>query len=180
MNLFYLIGEPGIGKTTLFEELTRGLDAVLYDQPFAHRHYACGVVELGRRRDGGFSGTDALAMNVQPKVLEYLESARPSLVMAEGDRLGNVSFLTDVKRIGYEVHLYQLWAPGVAATRRAYRGSNQNETWLAGRITKVKNVRRAMDGVILAANLLPAEIAARISNPVVDALRVAQAKEAVG
>lgn len=142
--LTYIIGEPGAGKSWLMEELTSDTPAVDEAKPFAHRVYENGVVELGRRREA-FSGTDALAMDVKPKVLTWLTSEQPKLVLAEGDRLANMPFFDAVRRLGYEPFVYVLPGSEEALQGRIERGSKQNEAWVRGRATKVRNLVADLD-----------------------------------
>lgn len=141
MKLVYLIGEPGIGKTTLMRELTSRMGpAVEMTKPFAHREGA-GWIELGRQR-GMFSGTDGLSMSVQPDAIVWLRTRPAPLVLGEGDRLGTGSFLDAVGAYA-EVRLVGLVAPpAVAAERRANRGQDFafNAQWLKGRISKVERL----------------------------------------
>jgi shikimate kinase len=135
-HALYLIGEPGSGKSTLVEHLTRDLPFEETDSPFAFRRYDCGITEIGKRRQS-FSGTDALSMSVQPKVEEYIAGVQPQYVLAEGDRLANDKFLRFLDDQGYTMHLYALEGAIQAAQQRRNRGSNQDEKWLRGRQTKV-------------------------------------------
>ncbi len=137
----YIFGEPGSGKSTLLAHLTRmlwhGPDA---EHPFAHRVYACGVTELGARRKD-FPGTDALSMSVQPRVVEWLGDTNPQLVIGEGDRLANGKFFDAVRNLGYSLKLYVLVGEEASALHRRIRGSEQDDKWLAGRRTKVYNLK---------------------------------------
>lgn len=137
--LTYIVGEPGVGKSTLAEHLFRGLAHMDRDKPFAHRLYTCGVYELGKRRPD-FPGTDALSMSVQPQVLSWMDRLRPFMVFGEGDRLGTTSFLDGAEALGYTVRVWNLAGPEVAALHRRIRGSEQDEQWIAGRRTKVTNL----------------------------------------
>jgi hypothetical protein len=139
VNLLYVIGEPGAGKSTLVAYLTRGLWKREESSPFAHLVYACGVVELGRRR-AEFGGTDALSMAVQPQVLSWAEMTLPKLVIGEGARLGNLSFMTSMAAIGYDVHLVALEGSEQAALQRRLRGGGPGEDFAKGQRTKVANV----------------------------------------
>lgn len=142
MNLLYLIGEPGSGKSTLTAALVQGRRRRVHKEPFAHTLYEGGLVQLGRERGGGFSGTDALSMSVQPKVVAVLEARAWPNVLGEGDRLANGRFFTAAREAGYEVDVALLQVDEeLAAARRAERGSNQDPTWLAGRRTKVNNLQ---------------------------------------
>lgn len=137
--LTYVIGEPGAGKSTLAAHLFRGLVHVERDIPFAHRLYSCGVYELGKRRPD-FPGTDALSMSVQPKVLAWMDRLKPFMVFGEGDRLGTSSFLDGAEQLGYTVNVWCVSGPDVAALHRRIRGSEQDEQWINGRRTKVRNI----------------------------------------
>lgn len=140
-NFAYLIGQPGSGKSTLMAALTESQLPSVNRKPFAHIEYLNGAVQLGAVR-AEFSGTDALGMDVQPKVLRWMEDEGPLAVLGEGDRLANGKFFDAVKELGYNLTVVLLWVPDdLAAERRAARGSAQNETWLAGRLTKIKNLR---------------------------------------
>jgi hypothetical protein len=94
-------------------------------------------VQLGALREA-FSGTDALAMDVQPKVLAWLGATPHTTVVAEGDRLANSMFFGAVQRLGWALTVACLATPDdLAGMRRAARGSTQHEAWLRGRATKV-------------------------------------------
>lgn len=161
MRLLYLIGVPGSGKTTAM----RGALALLG----LHRHPASSVpfaaelllrtrtvgpsarvdhfgYHLGRERHP-FGGTDTLPMNVQPKVLAWMaDLALPSVVVGEGDRLGNGAFLDAARALGWQVQLVHLDVPStVAEARRGARGTTQNATWLRGRHTKVARLGQSAD-----------------------------------
>jgi len=148
-NLLYIVGYPGSGKTTA-TALALGDSIVSVEQkPFAHTVYEIektNVVELGLRREP-FGGTDCLALSVQPKVLQWLSEDAPdklydcSLVVGEGDRLGNTKFFTTAVDMGWRLILVYLKVPELMARRRAWeRGSRFDEPWLKGRITKVNNL----------------------------------------
>jgi predicted ATPase len=177
--LTYIIGEPGVGKTTLIDAMTANLPFEEADTPFAHRVYECGVWELGRHREGGFSGTDALSLSVQPDVLQFMESIRPALVLGEGDRLGNNSFIRAMEALGYKITLW--WLSGIheARERRAKRALElgvkpQNETWLKGRQTKVKSLAERWDANTLWAGAPAEQMAASMGDPVSMRLRDAR------
>lgn len=149
----YIIGEPGVGKSTLVEWITEGHNPDTTDSPFSFRRYDNGVTELGKRR-ADFSGTDALSMSVQPTVQKYIEAVSPALVLAEGDRLANRKFFDFLKEQGYEVYVYAIVGSKTAARQREERGSRQDDTWLRGRQTKVHNLIDG-DTIILEAGMPP-------------------------
>lgn len=146
LHLLYIIGEPGVGKSTTMQALTAGLARVYVAAPLHHEFLtqqgnpATIAVELGRTREG-FPGTDTLALNANPKAIDFVSWRPAPIVLAEGDRLANMAFLEGARQAGYRVHVAWLTAgAAVPAARRAERGSNQNEAWLRGRQTKVRNL----------------------------------------
>lgn len=165
-----IIGEPGIGKSTLVETLTRAASYEDYSEPFYFRRYDAGPVELGRRRED-FSGTDALPMSVQPKVEQWLNDITPRLLLFEGDRLSNAKFFAHLRRLGYVLHLYELSGPAYARERRKMRGSDQDPTWLKGRASKVRNLSEAFSAKQINAKLPPAMLAQILNDPVAGAFR---------
>lgn len=155
MNLLYLIGVPGSGKTTLMRELVLGRPRRVIQKPFAHTVYEGGLVQLGRDR-GTHGGTDALSMSVQPLVVAALETALWPRVIAEGDRLANMTFFEAVMAAGYDLTVAMLEVPGeVASARREGRGTNQDERWLRGRESKVTNLWAQLGAMQAAGRALP-------------------------
>lgn len=174
-SLLYLIGEPGVGKSTTMQELTAGLDRWYSARPLHHERLARGpretlAVELGRTREG-FPGTDTLALNANPRAIEFVYSRPAPIVLAEGDRLANMRFLKGAAVAGYLVHVAYLTAsdPAVPAARRAGRGSQQNEAWLRGRQTKVRNLAAAARQAGM--EVLSVDTAARTPAQVANVLR---------
>lgn len=173
-HALYLIGEPGSGKSTLVEHLTRDLPFEETDSPFAFRRYDCGIMEIGKRRQS-FSGTDALSMSVQPKVEDYIAGVQPRFLLAEGDRLANDKFLRFLDDAGYELHLYALEGAVAAAAQRRARGSNQDGTWLRGRQTKVARLTVRWGFDILPVGVPLADLEAMMEDPLVQQLQFGRA-----
>lgn len=141
-ELLWLIGVPGVGKSSAWREATRDKVMKVNDKPIAHRLFPGGV-ELGSyaEKRGGFTGSDGLSMSVQPQALAFMAGIKEGVVCGEGDRLGNESFLIAAAGLRFNVHLVALLAdPSTSAQRRAMRGSKQNDTWLRGRTSKVSGL----------------------------------------
>lgn len=153
--MLYLIGRPGSGKSTLCSNLTDGLEPLSVEsKPFAHTVWPGGVVELGLHR-GSFSGTDALSMSVQPKVVAWLAEEAPAMILGEGDRLANSKFFNAVREAGYTLCIGRLIVSASVADERCRRraenlGSEpQNAGWLAGRVTKAARLADEWDPLVL-------------------------------
>lgn len=143
--VYYLIGEPGAGKSTLMAQVLAKHRSEIRSKPFAHMALGDPAkpwgIELGKVRES-FSGTDALSMGVLPKVVEWLPTAPAPIVIGEGDRLTARSFFEACRQIGTLRVIHLDTPPDEAARRRAKRGSTQNDTWVRGRATKVANLAR--------------------------------------
>lgn len=145
MRLTYLIGEPGVGKTTLLSAITEGLPGMAVRRPFARTIYDCGVVQLGEDRPV-FGGTDTLSMSVQPKVAEWAAMPDYQDIVGEGDRLANGKFFQVMRDLGYDLCIVHCHAPSeVAVGRRLMRAAQhtmkpQDSVWLQGRQTKVERL----------------------------------------
>jgi ribose 1,5-bisphosphokinase PhnN len=147
--LLYLMGYPGSGKTTLLSAALDGVEQRIIKpakgDPAPPRTLYPGGVQLGYS-EGLFGGTDRLAMNIQPRVLDWLQSTHHHRVVAEGDRLCNPSFFAAVIQMGWRLSVVHLDTPlHIAAARRDSRGTRQNRSWVAGRITKISRLQGWVD-----------------------------------
>lgn len=141
-HVFAIIGAPGTGKSHLMKEW---MSRWTWDY---HRtglvdHYVSGdLIVLGKYPDGEtFGGTDRLSMSVQPEALEFVKSQEDKIILYEGDRLTSRSFFNDIIEAGIGLTIIALDCPqDIREERYKERGSEQNETWLAGRVKKVENI----------------------------------------
>ena len=149
-------GEPGAGKSTLMHEILEKYSWKFDYDSFKLVPYLTNekrVYALGKYYEEGqvFSGTDRMSMAVQPEAIKFLASIpKDSIVLFEGDRLFNASFLEHcVENYDCEI-LYLDTDKSIRDDRCKDRGSEQNETWLQGRETKLSNI---MTNMLLMFNL---------------------------
>ena len=137
-------GEPGCGKTTLMRRVIEYINPEpKYNEvklvPYMQKD---NIYILGKYEDGEvFSGTDRMSMAVQPEAIKFIDSLPEySILLYEGDRLFTASFLEYCVYQHDTKIIYLKTDKSVRQERYKERGSEQNETWLAGRETKVSNI----------------------------------------
>lgn len=146
-------GSPGTGKSTLMKKIMFEIEdkwqhhyqSPLYvfynDVKLVPYHKIGNVYILGYYPEGEvFGGTDKMSMAVQPEAIKFVDSLpSDSIILYEGDRLFTSSFIEHCSK--YDLRIIVLKTSKEERQRRyKERGSNQNETWLAGRESKVNNI----------------------------------------
>lgn len=142
-KLIGIIGMPGTGKTTLMRQWMAMRDWE-EDTPIkllnSHVHKSIRV--FGKYAEGDtFAGTDKLSMAVQPAAIEYLKNPSSMVNIFEGDRLTTVTFFEEAVKLGHDVTILEIKVSD--ATREARykeRGSEQSDTFINGRRTKIRNI----------------------------------------
>lgn len=146
MKVIAIFGEPGSGKSTLMKRIMDELQVsrdVHNDVKLVPYHKNGNLYILGKYEEGEtFGGTDKMSMAVQPEAVKFLASrGATDVVLFEGDRLCTASFLEECVD-KYDTSIVYLRTNKETRTERyAERGSNQDETWLRGRESKISNIR---------------------------------------
>lgn len=149
MKVIAIMGEPGSGKTSLMKKILKefNISLIVEKHKLVRYHQSNNLYVLGiYEEDKTFSGTDALSMAVQPDAMSFLTDLdNASVVLFEGDRLCTASFLEHCNALYDTTIVYLKTDKNVRKERYAERGSNQNETWLAGRESKIGNILTNME-----------------------------------
>lgn len=153
----FLVGAPGTGKTTAAVKIMCRFHPSKYNRTensqvkllpyveFSGRHSTWRV--LGRFDGLGYAqGTDRLSMGVQPHFEAFVRTQSANLLI-EGDRLANAKSLEACLGWGYRVSVVELRADArTRQVRYTQRGSEQSESFIKGRLTKIRNLRLNMAG----------------------------------
>lgn len=148
MKVIAIGGEPGSGKSTLMKKLIEvfGVEPKYNEVKLVPYLQKGNVYVLGKYEEGEvFSGTDRMSMAVQPEAIKFLANLpSDSVVLYEGDRLFTASFLENcVENYDLDI-IYLQTKKEIREERYKDRGSDQNETWLQGRETKIANILKNM------------------------------------
>lgn len=143
-------GRPGTGKTTLFREFIKQYE---WDKVEPKKMLPClynkelDLYILGKYEEGElFAGTDKLGMNVQP-IAEQFVKETSSNVLFEGDRLTNGKFYDHLLSLPDTEISFVILTTETEVLNKRYdeRGSNQSETFLKGRETKISKILTNFD-----------------------------------
>lgn len=165
MDLLYIVGEPGAGKSTLMKEIYKGWAYQMVPKPFLHTEFANGVIMLGGIREG-YPGTDMLGLDASPRVVEWMAAHTPPMLMGEGARLGTPKFLRSAQSIGYHVHLVHMVSAGEARGRRNSRLAPQRATFVKGQITKSADLAKEFEAIDISATMPPDFLVRILRDPV--------------
>ena len=145
-KILCLIGEPGTGKTTLFRKFMEKYSWEKREEVKLVNTMYSSEIDLhiiGKYEDGEvFAGTDKLSMAVMPEAIKFVQETS-SNVMFEGDRLTSTKFFDSLLSLkDTEVKIIVLTVPQETLNERYLeRGSEQSDTFLKGRKTKINNIR---------------------------------------
>lgn len=159
MQLTHYFGVPGCGKTTLMRKKLSELEA---NEPWElvedglvkyHKFPKQKTIVLGIYDERTFSGTDAWSKGVGPKFRQWLLDNRENYsgwtILSEGERLSNKPNLDAMFATGNMTLVYVTVSKETLEQRRAARNNTQNESWMKGMETRIKNLCSAYPFAVL-------------------------------
>jgi GTP-binding protein len=116
-----LVGRPNVGKSTLFNRLTRTRDAIVVDQPGMTRDRQYGTARFGERDTividtGGLSGEDGIDELMEGQTLQAIEEADLVLFLVdarEGLNGGDEIIAARLRQLGKNILLIMNKSDGV-------------------------------------------------------------------
>jgi len=141
MKVLFVVGAPGVGKTTLVRELLehRSYFSVEPKWTMGMNGEVCAA---GLYTGAKFDGADTVPYNGVQAALEFWADKLKTfeLTILDGDRFSYKKTVDFFRAQGADVRCLLLDAgDALLAERRAARGTEQNETWVKGRVTKARN-----------------------------------------
>jgi hypothetical protein len=161
-KIVYIVGEPGVGKSTLMDRLTEPYQRHILDgQPRREQLRvppspaqllskdigplpATVGLELGCRagkHPEGYPGTDAMSMTAIVGVDRWLRETKGGgvpVILGEGARLGVKRLVDTAIELSIPITVCLIKDERRAADQRAARGSMQNESWIKGARTRAE------------------------------------------
>lgn len=135
--ILFIVGAPGVGKTTAIRSVL-DLAWAEYTLP---KWTVCGdIAAAGHYTGSAFDGADTIPYNGAMDAVRFWAAhlaPRVRITICDGDRLSHAAVLNAMRATDPDVRcLHFVASKDTIATRRATRGSTQNEAWARGRTTK--------------------------------------------
>jgi hypothetical protein len=135
----WVVGEPGVGKTTLVREVLgrAGAERHLIARP--KWTTVGGLVAAGHYTGAAFDGADTVPYNGARAALDFWKQMllnKATGTIFDGDRFSNVAVREYIGDKAIQRCILMTGSPGFVQSRRDARGSKQDPTWLRGRATK--------------------------------------------
>lgn len=154
-TVLWLVGEPGVGKTTLAR---RFLGTAIQEFPDPKwTRFVGDVAAAGWWRKTAFDGADTLSISQIKPAMNFWRDSLPwaRLALIDGDKLSNGPAVELVRSTpDTRLVCVRLWSARLAEYRRTQRargtGKVQDAAWVEGRNTKSKNFYNNFPGQKLA------------------------------
>lgn len=146
----FIVGPPGAGKTTIARELLGKVTDIIPKPKWSLSDNKCAV---GHYVGNVFDGGDTVPYNGVKDCLNYWckNLYDRELTIFDGDRFSTrnvIEFLQTQHNLS--IKIAHISAPErILEDRRKKRGSNQNPTWIKGRVTKAKNFSYLADNICM-------------------------------
>jgi hypothetical protein len=140
MVVCWIVGAPGVGKTTLVRKLANFGFASYVESP---KWTLCGdVFAVGHYVGGTHDGGDTVPYNGAADAIAYWHerlAGHGKLTVLDGDRFASRSSVQQIGPAYKKVVIHLGLSDQMLDERRASRGTTQNPVWCKGRKTKAKN-----------------------------------------
>lgn len=161
----WIVGEPGVGKTSLVRGIVGDSPMRLVDNPKWTKVDALLIALAGHYTGGTFDGADTVPYNGVEAALAYWKQYlvdKAKLTIFDGDRFSHDKAKAEIASSALALVVYVSAPPEVTEARRKQRGSDQDKSWIAGRKTKSlrfaesfpKAHRLDLDGTLPASDLV--------------------------
>ena len=147
-TVLWIVGEPGVGKTTLARQLVEPFSVMVAKPKWTvGQHHAL----AGHYSGGSFDGADTVPYNGVEQALDYWENELVSkrLTVFDGDRFSHASAVARIRAVAPSHRLacvlLSLPSEDALARRQARSSAVQNPAWVRGRKTKSETFARSFD-----------------------------------
>jgi hypothetical protein len=148
--ILYVLGAPGVGKTTLVRGLFGDRPLIFSEPPepkwtVAMNPDGPAAVAAGWYKGETFDGGDTVPYSGARAALEFWAASMgmmPPLTILDGQRFATAPSLAYLREVAPDhaiIGVHLVATSEELATRRAARGSNQSPSWMKGATTGARN-----------------------------------------